>query len=639
LGVNEWETVSKRDQDAWDYFMFQTSGSGEYTIQITIILTESADGPFWLFFGHDVQLAINLCGPDNYDNIAGSVYRQEGRERFFLALPALLEADKTYYLKVFSQYWEGWEDEPAVVRHGEYKIIVKQTEVIPLSVNAGPYSGDISYYAEHDWYSFTAAWSGVYTIETHQQPGRYKMDTAVFLYGPDNQTKQIYFDYDSGADFFSKMSRTLDAGHTYYVKVIENGDDDTGYYDIDVLSQKPTPRPTPTRPPITIATPTPRPTLVLATPTRQLATPTPPRLQIPTFTPTMTPTPLPVKGFLLGGGTIASEPGARVRVPINVRDLPNTAAISLDVVYDVDVLAWGEEVSKQNTLLSSWNMVSVSLVSPGRLLLGAAAFGGQEAGGDGTLAILTFNVSNDAKSGILTEIMLENLEDGVANATPLPITVSIQTGMSGDVDGNGRLTAGDAQMAFEIFMRRITPTDRQQRAADVNKDGKVTATDAQMIFEAFMGGRALPAKRAHRLSQATSVSVGTAAASPGEEVTVPIYVTPGSPITALAIGLGFNNTQLTFLGFDGTNTLLENFAIVDASEVSPGNILIGAAAFGADPISTSGVLINLRFRLHQTVSGPAPISITSTDDDLAGAATADGGVNMQTAVNNWPYMR
>ncbi len=57
----------------------------------------------------------------------------------------------------------------------------------------------------------------------------------------------------------------------------------------------------------------------------------------------------------------------------------------------------------------------------------------------------------------------------------------------GDVNFDGSITAGDAQMAFNIALGIITPTLLEECAADCNADGSVTAGDAQQIFGAVMG--------------------------------------------------------------------------------------------------------------------------------------------------------
>lgn len=70
---------------------------------------------------------------------------------------------------------------------------------------------------------------------------------------------------------------------------------------------------------------------------------------------------------------------------------------------------------------------------------------------------------------------------------PLPVCEPGPCLNTGDVDLNGTLTAGDAQMAFLIVLGIITPTYEQACATDCNGDDSITAGDAQQIFLTVLG--------------------------------------------------------------------------------------------------------------------------------------------------------
>lgn len=57
----------------------------------------------------------------------------------------------------------------------------------------------------------------------------------------------------------------------------------------------------------------------------------------------------------------------------------------------------------------------------------------------------------------------------------------------GDVDGNGMITAGDAQMAFQTVLGLIPLTAHESLRADCNGDNTLTAADAQGIFSKALG--------------------------------------------------------------------------------------------------------------------------------------------------------
>jgi len=74
-----------------------------------------------------------------------------------------------------------------------------------------------------------------------------------------------------------------------------------------------------------------------------------------------------------------------------------------------------------------------------------------------------------------------------AFTNPIWVNVTQPCLHHGDVDGNGELSAGDAQLAFYIVMGMHIPTEQEACAADCNDDGTFSAGDAQQIFSAVFG--------------------------------------------------------------------------------------------------------------------------------------------------------
>ncbi len=167
---------------------------------------------------------------------------------------------------------------------------------VPLVVNAPAVLGEIAPAGEEDWYRFQTAVAGQYVLETHQAPGEPAMDTVMMLYGPDTRTTRITWDDDGGAGAYSRIATTLSAGHVYYARVFEYGNNATGRYTIDVIGPSsgptsPTSTPTASATPTNTGTPT-----VTATPTATVTPwptdlPTPTPTHTSTWTPTRTPTP------------------------------------------------------------------------------------------------------------------------------------------------------------------------------------------------------------------------------------------------------------------------------------------------------------------------------------------------------------
>jgi hypothetical protein len=84
-----------------------------------------------------------------------------------------------------------------------------------------------------------------------------------------------------------------------------------------------------------------------------------------------------------------------------------------------------------------------------------------------------------------------NTPTPVPTNTPSPFPTNTPTPdclKTGDVDGNGLLSAADAQLAFLIVLGQHTPTYEEECAADCNGDGIVSSADAQDIFLAVIEG-------------------------------------------------------------------------------------------------------------------------------------------------------
>jgi len=91
-----------------------------------------------------------------------------------------------------------------------------------------------------------------------------------------------------------------------------------------------------------------------------------------------------------------------------------------------------------------------------------------------------------------------NLSGSAFTPTPNASPTSISTpspsqtcSSDGDVNEDGKLTAGDALLAFKSVLGSTTLTSCQESHADVNGNGKVTAADALCIFKAVLKGESL----------------------------------------------------------------------------------------------------------------------------------------------------
>jgi tyrosinase len=129
----------------------------------------------------------------------------------------------TYYVRV--RHYSGSST-------GSYAISVRSSVPQPgaqtIQVNGPPVQGTIATSNERDMYTFTAATSGMYTIETAGST-----DCFLTLFGPNNPATFIAQDDDSGPAANSRLALNLAAG-TYFAQVRHYSPTGTGSYSISV---------------------------------------------------------------------------------------------------------------------------------------------------------------------------------------------------------------------------------------------------------------------------------------------------------------------------------------------------------------------------------------------------------------------
>ena len=100
-----------------------------------------------------------------------------------------------------------------------------------LTIDAPPVDAVIGEYGEIDIYNFTVSERGMYRIETEGST-----DVVISLFGPDNNTRPLAVDNDSGIDRNARIVITLRPGE-YTIRVRHYSAQRTGGYRIAVNSQ------------------------------------------------------------------------------------------------------------------------------------------------------------------------------------------------------------------------------------------------------------------------------------------------------------------------------------------------------------------------------------------------------------------
>ena len=195
-----------------DWYSFTVSTAGVYTINTAS--GTLADNYMYLY-GPDSQTTLLQEDDDNGASLAAQIVRT-------LTVG-------TYYVKMRAY---------SATATGTYTIHVSlapPATIVELSINAAPVTGTIAPAADVDWYSFTVATAGVYTINTAAGT---LADNYMYLYGPNSQTTLLQEDDDNGAGLAAQIVRTLAVG-TYYIKVRAYSATATGTYTINVTLEPP----------------------------------------------------------------------------------------------------------------------------------------------------------------------------------------------------------------------------------------------------------------------------------------------------------------------------------------------------------------------------------------------------------------
>ncbi|MCD4655356.1 hypothetical protein K8T06_15655, partial [bacterium] len=203
-------------------------------------------------------------------------------------------------------------------------------------------------------------------------------------------------------------------------------------------------------------------------------------------------------------------------------------------------------------------------------------------------------------------------------------------------DLNGELTAGDAQLAFQIALMMYTPSYEEECAADCNGDSEVTAGDAQGIFMAVLGTGScvdpLPVNivAAELIQQylnpgqlmnenADVLWVENISAYAGEMVTVDVWI--DNPMTTidvftLNVGYDFDALSLTDVRIGGLNPDWLEFGW---NETIDGIVTIAAYNSGMDfeiSSGSNGTLVEMTFKVNFDVMNTG-VTLLSVHDDLA----------------------
>jgi hypothetical protein len=182
--------------------------------------------------------------------------------------------------------------------------------------------------------------------------------------------------------------------------------------------------------------------------------------------------------------TVSSKTGIIgniVKVPVIIDKINGMASYNVELIYDAQVLT---PVDIENGNILTGQFAKNLTYSPNSII--ATASQGVPAVSGDTLIIASFKVNDSVQVGTNTEVNAKVIiEDENANEIKvniLPGKLYLTDMKYGDVNGDGKITPGDATLVLRHAAKLITLSDNQQKAADVSGDGKITPGDATLIL-------------------------------------------------------------------------------------------------------------------------------------------------------------
>ncbi|MCD4654549.1 hypothetical protein K8T06_11530, partial [bacterium] len=182
-------------------------------------------------------------------------------------------------------------------------------------------------------------------------------------------------------------------------------------------------------------------------------------------------------------------------------DNPTTPvdALVIDLLYDETMLSYN--YCEKGVLTTSWDMFNCNETAPGEISIAGFTSGSAiPTGSNGAIVVLHFVVDcPGCVQDDYSQLVIDRLDDDIigfttsegtftydCSATPPPTTTPGCLN-HGDVNLDGTISAGDAQLCFNIVLGVYTPTFEEECAADCTGDGSISAGDAQAIFYAVLG--------------------------------------------------------------------------------------------------------------------------------------------------------
>jgi hypothetical protein len=313
------------------------------------------------------------------------------------------------------------------------------------------------------------------------------------------------------------------------------------------------------------------------------------------------------------------------------------SAFGLDLIYDSTSFVY--KGVEKGSLTSDWSPIEGNEIDSGKIRIGGYAGEGIviPPSSDGSLVEINVQVKEDLPydKDTTVKFKMESYVDDIARFLPNPCTKDFILIRLGDVNADGEVTPGDAQLAFEIYLGKITPTLRQTIAADFSRNELVTPEDAQLIFEHYLGKGVLLEGRAGDDAQTSISAINmfrpvkrmlyalNTIGNSGEIISVPIIINNPEGVRSFSFEVNYNPELLEYIGLK-TSMLTSEFDYVRGIKEVEGLISIEGESKRPIRYNKYGSAAVMVFRVKEGINGSLPIIVSNLSEDLFNVEASEG---------------
>lgn len=343
--------------------------------------------------------------------------------------------------------------------------------------------------------------------------------------------------------------------------------------------------------------------------------------------------------------------GDIIRFPVNIANNESQICdFAFDIIFDDSVFDF--KGLERSVAIQDWSTLNWSQTSPGKIHIDGSMGSGtcvpsMSTGSLVNMRMMVKCVGYGADTSV--PFRIEAYQDGISCMCPRVVEANFlyrACPQLGDVNGDGTVTPGDAQKAFEIYLGRLTPTLNQLTISDANcscpcnslehttRNNCTTPGDAQWIFEHYLGRKVLPLCCADFQCGTSSVMIQReipipfdvnrevyalpAVGDSGERLMVPIMVNYPEGIHAFSLEMFYPQDLLEYQGLLAS-PLTQRFEYVRGEEEVPGVVRIEGKGEEGIAGMESGSLCVVVFHAREGISGSAPILLQSLSGDISRA--------------------